>query len=58
MKPPVMPFSSLDLLQLLSPLVQALLPLRLVFDLFLVMCVDVTETSSDGIKDLLELVGK
>jgi hypothetical protein len=57
-EPSVVPFSSLDLLQPLSLLSQTLLPPCFIFNLLLVICVDGTETSSDDIQDLLELIGQ
>lgn len=56
-EPPIMPFSPLDLLQLLSLLLRALLSPYLVFNLFLLVCVDTAETSPGDIQYLSELVG-
>ena len=51
-----MPFSLLDLLQPLLLLSQTLLPFCFIFNLLFVMCMDIAETSSDDIQDLLELI--
>ena len=57
-EPSVMPFPTLDPPQFLSLLPCTLLPLRLVFNLLLVVCVDIAETYSDDIQYLFELVGQ
>ena len=56
-EPPIMPFSSLNFLQLLLLLSHTLPPPQLILNLFLVICVDIAKTSPDDIQDLLELIG-
>jgi len=56
-EPPIVPFSPLDLFQLLLLLSRTLPPPQLILNLFLVIRVDIAETPPNDVQDLLELIG-